>query len=124
MDSQDWCKNNYGSKAQLLEVYSMQDTINFIENGLKMEEDEVIDKFNGWIWLGFTSWQRPNGNYTSKITPGKEISFKNFRSGRPGTNALNCIVIRADELDDDKSGKWEDSYCYHERKISCMIPRS
>ena len=124
LDALDWCKDTYGSKAHLLEVYSMQDTMNFIENGLKMEEDEIIDKFDGWIWLGFTAWQRSNGNYTSKITPGKEITFKNFLSGEPGTNAQSCIAIKADKFDEDNVGKWVDNWCNHKRMISCMIPRS
>ena len=124
LDAHSWCKDTFGSKAYLLEVYSMQDTMNFIENGLKMEEDEIIDEFEGWIWLGFTAWQRPNGNYTSKITPGKEITFKNFLSGEPGTNALNCIAIKADKLDEDNVGKWSDQNCNNKRRFSCMIPRS
>ena len=124
LDALDWCKDTYGSKAHLLEVYSMQDTMNFIENGLKMEEDEIIDKFDGWIWLGFTAWQRPNGNYTSDITPSKEITFKNFLSGEPGTSAQNCIVIIAGKLNEDDVGKWRDQFCNHKRMISCMILRS
>ena len=89
-----------------------------------MEEDEIIDKFDGWIWLGFTAWQRPNGNYTSDITPSKEITFKNFLSGEPGTSAQNCIVIIAGKLNEDDVGKWRDQFCNHKRMISCMIPRS
>ena len=80
--------------------------------------DHLPDKL-GNRWMGFTDTGRSSKNYTSFSNPGKEITFKNFKTGFPTTyTTRNCIYMNFE------TGLWEDYYCYYFKPDACTISRA